>query len=151
MLKKSTHIIQPDGKMVPLRANIIVNLIKTQNDWCVLGQRVLLICKKKFKLDKIVTSTTSNSNCQLEEYVNKSDDFCIIGLVGIIDPPREGIADVITKCRQAGIRVFMVTGDYALTAAAIALQIGIFSKPEVINMPSIYYINRDTYLAFIFS
>ena len=125
--------------MVPLRTNIIANLIKTQNDWCVLGQRVLLICKKKIDLSSVLTSATTSSNSQLEEYVNKSDDFCIIGLVGIIDPPREGIADVITKCRQAGIRVFMVTGDYALTAAAIALQIGIFSRPEV---------NIDSYLIF---
>lgn len=46
------------------------------------------------------------------------------------DPPREGIEDVIAKCRGAGIRVFMVTGDYALTAAAIATQIGIFSVPQ---------------------
>ena len=46
------------------------------------------------------------------------------------DPPREGIDDVVKKCRNAGIRVFMVTGDYALTAAAIASQIGIFTQAQ---------------------
>ncbi|CAF1024337.1 unnamed protein product, partial [Brachionus calyciflorus] len=44
--------------------------------------------------------------------------------------PRVGIDDVITKCKQAGIRVLMVTGDYALTAAAIATQIGILTTPN---------------------
>ena len=48
----------------------------------------------------------------------------------LTDPPREGIEDVVKKCRGAGIRVFMVTGDYALTAAAIATQIGIFTVPQ---------------------
>ena len=43
-------------------------------------------------------------------------------------PLREGISDVIAKCNLAGIRVFMVTGDYAITAAAIAQQIGIFTQ-----------------------
>jgi sodium/potassium-transporting ATPase subunit alpha len=52
----------------------------------------------------------------------------IKGLVGMIDLPREGISDVITKCKRAGIRVMMVTGDYALTAAAIAEKIGIISS-----------------------
>jgi len=88
------------------------------------------------KLDQVLSNTSAAANAvvnptsELESYIHKSNDFCIIGLVGIIDPPREGIADVITKCRQAGIRVFMVTGDYALTAAAIALQIGIFTQAQ---------------------
>ena len=121
--------------MIPIKPHIVNSLVQLQNDWCVLGQRVLIICKKKCNLQEALSmpSTSANaspSSSELESYIHKSNDFCIIGLVGIIDPPREGIADVITKCRQAGIRVFMVTGDYALTAAAIALQIGIFTQPQ---------------------
>ena len=88
---------------------------------------MLLICKKSLKY---TNPDFSLSTSEIESLVNKTNDFCIVGLVGIIDPPREGIADVITKCRGAGIRVFMVTGDYALTAAAIALQIGIFTATQ---------------------
>jgi sodium/potassium-transporting ATPase subunit alpha len=44
------------------------------------------------------------------------------------------MSDVISKCRGAGIRVFMVTGDYALTAAAIAAEIGIFTNGEYDNV-----------------
>jgi magnesium-transporting ATPase (P-type) len=54
-----------------------------------------------------------------------------VGLVGLIDPPREGIRDVTAKCKEAGIRVLMITGDYALTACAIATQIGIFDGSSI--------------------
>lgn len=53
-----------------------------------------------------------------------------IGLCGINDPPREGVAEYITKCERAGIRVIMITGDNALTATAIGKEVGIF-KPEL--------------------
>jgi sodium/potassium-transporting ATPase subunit alpha len=130
LLKKSTHIIHVDGSRLALRAETVNNLIKIQNDWCVQGQRVLLLCKKECKMSEILATQRTSASNELEAYIQKSNDFCIIGMVGIIDPPREGISDVITKCREAGIRVFMVTGDYALTAAAIALKIGIFTQPQ---------------------
>ena len=59
-------------------------------------------------------------------------------MVGIIDPPRENIAAVVAKCRQAGIRVLMITGDYALTAAAIAAEIGIFSNVNFDTMQKVH-------------
>ena len=51
-------------------------------------------------------------------------------MVGIIDKPRDGIDKIIAQCREAGIRVFMVTGDFSITAAAIARQIGIFTSDK---------------------
>jgi sodium/potassium-transporting ATPase subunit alpha len=128
LVKKSTHVLLSDGSMTPIKTNIANTLVQIQNDWCVLGQRVLIICKKKCNIDDVMPKDAPVSD--LEKYVHESNDFCIIGLVGIIDPPREGIADVLAKCKSAGIRVLMVTGDYALTAAAIAVQIGILSQPQ---------------------
>ena len=96
------------------------NLIQIQNEWCTLGQRVLLLCKKQYSNEEANEICMKNTS-EMEKYINSVDDFCLIGMVGIIDPPRSGIADVITKCKGAGIKVLMVTGDYALTAAAIAL------------------------------
>jgi len=52
-------------------------------------------------------------------------NLIFVGLVAMIDPPRAEVADAIAQCHQAGIQVTMVTGDYGLTAEAIAQQIGL--------------------------
>ena len=57
-------------------------------------------------------------------------DFEFLGLVSLIDPPREAVPDAIKKCKTAGIKVIMVTGDQQLTAASIAKKIGIFEDNE---------------------
>ncbi len=55
-------------------------------------------------------------------------DLIFIGLIAMFDPPRPEVAAAIAQCHQAGIKVTMVTGDYGLTAAAIAHQIGLVSQ-----------------------
>ena len=52
-------------------------------------------------------------------------DLTFIGLMAMMDPPRPEVAQAISICRHAGIRVIMITGDYGLTAKAIALKIGL--------------------------
>ncbi|MEA1053433.1 HAD-IC family P-type ATPase [Lamprobacter modestohalophilus] len=54
----------------------------------------------------------------------------LLGLAGLYDPPRRGIQEVIAACQQAGIRVVMGTGDHAVTAQAIAAEIGIAGSGE---------------------
>ena len=53
------------------------------------------------------------------------EQLCLLGVVGISDPPRAEAIQSVARCQQAGIRVKMITGDHALTAAAIAQQLGI--------------------------
>ena len=62
------------------------------------------------------------------------DCLTFIGLVSLIDPPRESVPDAIKKCKTAGIKVIMVTGDQQLTAAAIAKDIGIFEDETSVEI-----------------
>lgn len=50
-----------------------------------------------------------------------------VGLMSMIDPPRATVPDAVVKCRSAGIKVIMVTGDHPITAKAIAKSVGIIS------------------------
>ncbi|MDX1735309.1 MAG: cation-transporting P-type ATPase, partial [Halioglobus sp.] len=59
------------------------------------------------------------------------DDLIFIGMFGIIDPPRPEVRDAVARCRAAGIRPLMITGDHPLTAAYIARDLGIDDKGRV--------------------
>ncbi|MEB3165271.1 MAG: cation-transporting P-type ATPase [Cyanobacteriota bacterium] len=56
-------------------------------------------------------------------------ELVLVGLVGLYDPPRPEVPEAIRQCREAGIKVTMVTGDYGITAQAIARQIGLLDPP----------------------
>ncbi|KAL1922258.1 uncharacterized protein VTP21DRAFT_9797 [Calcarisporiella thermophila] len=55
-------------------------------------------------------------------------ELTFVGLIGLIDPPRSGVAESIKKCQEAGIHVVMITGDHVVTATAIAYKLGIMKK-----------------------
>ncbi|XP_062861420.1 sodium/potassium-transporting ATPase subunit alpha-1b [Trichomycterus rosablanca] len=57
-----------------------------------------------------------------------TEDLCFVGLMSMIDPPRAAVPDAVGKCRSAGIKVIMVTGDHPITAKAIAKGVGIISE-----------------------
>ncbi len=57
--------------------------------------------------------------------------FTLLGLVGLIDPPREEAIAAVAECQRAGIRVKMITGDHAVTAAAIGRQLGLSAERAV--------------------
>ncbi len=78
------------------------------------GQRVLALAVKQ------VTITTT-----VLVFDDVNNDFVLLGLVGIIDPPREESIAAVAACRSAGIRVKMITGDHVATAKAVGRQLGI--------------------------
>lgn len=71
-------------------------------------------------------------------------DFCFLGLVGMQDPPRPAVRDAVARCRRAGIRPIMITGDHADTALAIGRQVGIGdSLPRALSGPEIDRLDDD--------
>lgn len=57
-------------------------------------------------------------------------DLVFLGLVAMMDPPRPEVAETIQRCRQGGIRMLMITGDYGLTAESVARRIGMLSSAQ---------------------
>jgi Ca2+-transporting ATPase len=64
-------------------------------------------------------------------------DFEFLGLVGLADPVRPGVREAVAECNRAGIRVVMITGDYAGTAASIAREIGLPTEGAILTGPEI--------------
>jgi len=72
---------------------------------------------------------------ELPESANSFDEkieseMTFVGIMGMIDPPREEVKDAISICRKAGIRVVMVTGDHKLTAVAVAKELNLIGEKE---------------------
>jgi len=98
-----------DGRLVPLDPAIVEAAAQALAGQ---GMRVLLLARRVFALNSPLTATDV-------------DRLTLLGLVGMIDPPRQAVVAAIRHCHSAGIRVKMITGDHAATALAIARQIGI--------------------------
>jgi potassium/sodium efflux P-type ATPase len=85
------------------------------------GLRVLALAYKDVDPHAdLKTVTVADVECNL----------IFIGITGMTDPPRPEVSGAIQECREAGIRVIMITGDYEITALSIARQVGIIKTPE---------------------
>jgi Ca2+-transporting ATPase len=80
------------------------------------GERVMVVGRKDFD------PKSFDPNSKLIDQMN---DLTLLAMVGIVDPPRAEARDAIAKCHSAGIQVRMITGDHAVTAAAIGRELGI--------------------------
>lgn len=61
-------------------------------------------------------------------------DLTWLGLVGMLDPPREAVAAAVTACHGAGVRILMITGDYGITAESIARRVGLLAPDEQVTI-----------------
>ncbi|XP_061407053.1 LOW QUALITY PROTEIN: sodium/potassium-transporting ATPase subunit alpha-3-like [Lethenteron reissneri] len=89
-----------------------------------LGERVLGFCQLYLPIDQYPKGFAFDT----DDVNFTTDNLCFTGLISMIDPPRAAVPDAVGKCRSAGIKVIMVTGDHPITAKAIAKGVGIISE-----------------------
>jgi Ca2+-transporting ATPase len=115
LLARSSHVRDADGSTIPVetaRERVLAENDRLAGE----GLRVLAVAARD--LDAAAFRPDG-------PLLDEVEGLTLLALVGIVDPPRREAADAIARCKEAGIRARMITGDHATTAAAIAAQLGI--------------------------
>ncbi len=115
LLARSSQYLDLDGETKTI-GDLSGRVVEENDRLASEGMRVLAVARRDF--DK----ATFDPSADLLALV---DDLELLALIGIVDPPRKEAKDAIALCHDAGIRVRMITGDHATTAAAIAHELGI--------------------------
>lgn len=114
VLKGCDSVLMDDGNHRELSDDIRRHWQRENERMAAEGLRVLALAEKRVPM--------------LEDPAYNS--LSLIGLIGLIDPPREEVRDVLRQCREAGIRVVMVTGDQAVTAQTIGHAVGLVDEKD---------------------
>ena len=123
LLRRSNTVVWRDGIERPLTVDERAELVAAMDAYASDGFRVLGVATRRLDPgDPVPTRDEAEAG------------LCFLGLVALLDPPRREVADAAARCRTAGIRIIVVTGDHGLTAAAIAKRVGITSgEPTVVS------------------
>ncbi|KAI9799128.1 MAG: hypothetical protein M1825_004895 [Sarcosagium campestre] len=129
LMSRCTSFIDQLGEVHPTDSNFDEHLEKVKDEWSSQGKRVLLLARKVLR-GADVAFNPADGNYEEEALRHAKTGLTLIGLAGIVDPPRDEIPNVVSTLRRAGIRIHMVTGDFRLTAEAIAHTCGILTRGE---------------------
>ncbi|KAK0207703.1 hypothetical protein IW262DRAFT_1498522 [Armillaria fumosa] len=129
--RRCSHIMDSRGSLGPMDDTLADRLSAIQEQFASNGQRVLLMAKKIIHGTELPTDffVESGSFPMEDRILALNSDLTVVGLVALIDPPKDDVKHTVTTARRAGIRFAMVTGDFSSTAAAIAQQVGIITTP----------------------
>ena len=111
----------PDGTVVPVTDDNRHLALDANDAMANAGQRVMVVAQRDLDPAEFQDARARGDAALLAAV----DDLTLLAMVGIVDPPRAEAKAAIAECRAAGIRVRMITGDHATTAAAIATELGI--------------------------
>lgn len=132
LIGRCSHTISADGSVQDLDPATLNAVKEIKDKWSSEGKRVILLARKMI-IAKDIMATPGSSDYESEVMKHSKSGLVLVGIVGIVDPPREEIPGVVKTLRGAGIRIFMVTGDFGLTALAIAKQCGIVSPSSRVD------------------
>ncbi|KAH7303863.1 hypothetical protein B0I35DRAFT_155728 [Stachybotrys elegans] len=115
-----------EDRVIPLDASARSALRACQDKLSRNAERVIMLCEKT-----VQPLNLPGTNLFSDEIAKTAlESLTIIGILGIIDPPRPEAVFTVSEVRRAGARFMMVTGDYGLTASAIARNIGIYTHTD---------------------
>ncbi|KAJ3134513.1 hypothetical protein HK100_003558 [Physocladia obscura] len=130
LIEKCSHALKADGTVTPIDQYTLDKIAQIQEEWSSQGERVLLLCRRP--LEKVNIPFESTAQGALDIVIQSEiRDLVCVGLVGIRDGPREDVPEALKTIRRAGVRVFMVTGDFVSTAQAIARQVGLVTASKI--------------------
>jgi sodium/potassium-transporting ATPase subunit alpha len=124
IINRCSQVVMPNGNIEPLTPQMREKLIEYQESFAGNGERVLGCCKQSLIQDPNFVFDAESENFQLT-------NLTFVGLISLMDPPREDVFDAVQVCKKASIKVIMVTGDHPATAVAIARMVGIVTKEHV--------------------
>jgi len=128
VLKRCSKVRLADGTTIPLSSESRQKLIDFVEEHYASGE-LALRCLAHAILDKKL-SVTDPRLSDPKKFEEVESDLTFVGLTGILDPPREEVKESIRQCKEAGIRVMVITGDNPKTAETICRMIGIFDAGE---------------------
>ena len=138
VLERCTHaLVGSNGKRVSLSEKLTSLISEEVVEYGNRGLRVIALAS----VEDVESNPLLSSAKTTEEYSDLEKNMTLIGLVGMLDPPRPEVAESIMKCREAGIRVVVITGDNQNTAETICRQIGVFGDHEDLKAKS--YTGRE--------
>ena len=114
LLRRSTSIAGPRHDL-PLDDAGRAAVLHILERWAAQGLRVLAVGRRRLPAGATVPEAREEAE----------RDLCLLGLVGLFDPPRREVAGAVARCHRAGIRIVVITGDYGPTALEIARRIGV--------------------------
>lgn len=127
ILDRCTHVIVGEnGKKVQLNKQMASLISKEVVDYGNRGLRILALAS----IEDVGSNPLLKTAKTTKDYLKLEQNMTLIGLVGMLDPPRPEVKASIAKCRSAGIRVIVITGDNQNTAETICRQIGVFGMHE---------------------
>ncbi len=123
VIARCTHAIAADGSERPLDDAIRGAIQRLVTDYSEKGLRVLAGAERSL-----------DSGAPLPERREDAErELSLLGLVAMFDPPRPEVAAAVARCRIAGIRIIVITGDAGATAAEIARRVGIVEEPRIVT------------------
>ncbi|WVQ79032.1 potassium/sodium efflux P-type ATPase, fungal-type [Cryptococcus sp. DSM 104549] len=125
VIERCANVLLPTG-VQPLTAALRAQLAEKQLEYGSKGLRTLALAY----VDESDSDASHYKTDRSEDYVKFERDMTFVGLVGMLDPPRPEVREAIAKCKTAGIRTIVITGDNKNTAETICREIGVFGKDE---------------------